>query len=180
MVESTAAARVGSLRNQVSRRSDTAAALSEVVGKRISRDSGVQAWRAFLLAHATLMRRLESDLRAKTGSGLNDFDVLGQLGEAGGSLRMAELAERVYSSRSGMTRRVDRLEADGLLRRVAAGGDARGVLVVLTDKGAKRLQHLADPHLEAVNELFVSRLSDTDLAALARILRRVSVGASFG
>jgi DNA-binding MarR family transcriptional regulator len=126
------------------------------------------------------MRCLDSDLRAKTGSGLNDFDVLGQIGEAGGSLRMAELAERVYSSRSGMTRRVDRLEAEGLLCRVAPDRDARGVLVALTGKGVRRLEQVAGPHLEAVNDLFVSRLDDQELAALARMLRQVSVNTSFG
>ena len=167
------------MRKQVLRR-DAAAPLAQLAGDAIPRAVGIEAWRAFLHAHATLMRRLDSDLRAKTGSGINDFDVLGQLGDAGGSLRMAELAERAYSSRSGMTRRVDRLEAEGLLHRVATDQDARGVLVVLTDKGARRLEQLAGPHLEAVNELFVSRLDDQELAALADVLRRVSVDASFG
>ena len=168
------------MQKQVPTRRDTAAVLAEIVRKGIPRHSGAQAWRAFLYAHATLMRRLDSDLRAKTGSGLNDFDVLGQLGEAGGSLRIAELAERVYSSRSGMTRRVDRLEDEGLLGRVAPDRDARGVLVALTDKGVRRLEQVAGPHLEAVNDLFVSRLDDQELAALARMLRKVSVNTSFG
>lgn len=165
---------------QVPTRRDTAVALAELVRKGISRHSGAVAWRAFLHAHATLMRRLDSDLRAKTGSGLNDFDVLAQLGEARGSLRMTELAERVFSSRSGMTRRVDRLEAEGLLRRVAPDRDARGVLVSLTEKGVRRLEQVAGPHLEAVNDLFVSRLDDKELAALARMLRKVTVKTSFG
>jgi DNA-binding MarR family transcriptional regulator len=168
------------LRKQDPTSRDTATALAELVRKGIPRASGLQAWRAFLRAHATLMRRLDSDLRARTGSGLNDFDVLGQLGDAGGFLRMTELAERAYSSRSGMTRRVDKLEAEGLLCRIAPDQDGRGVLVALTDDGVKRLEKLAAAHLRAVNELFVSRLDDRELAALTRMLNKVHVDASFG
>jgi DNA-binding MarR family transcriptional regulator len=159
---------------------DTAALLDRVIRDSIPRDLGVDAWQAFLRAHATLVRRLDSDLQAKTGSGLNDFDVLAQVGTAGGSIRMTELAERVYSSRSGMTRRVDKLVADGLLCRLPAGGDGRGVVVSLTDAGVDRLAELAPAHLEAVNELFAARLDDKELAAMARMLRKVSVETTFG
>ncbi len=126
------------------------------------------------------MRRLDSDLLAKTGSGLNDFDVLAQVGEAGGSIRITELAERVYSSRSGMTRRVDRLETQGMLCRNPAGDDGRGVLVALTDAGVSHLARLASAHLRAVDELFVSRLDDRELTALAHLLDRVAVDTTFG
>jgi len=93
---------------------------------------------------------------------------------------MTELAERAYSSRSGMTRRVDKLEAEGLLCRIAPDQDGRGVLVALTDDGVKRLEKLAAAHLRAVNELFVSRLDDRELAALTRMLNKVHVDATFG
>ena len=168
------------MRRQDPTRRDTSAALAALVRQGIPRAPGLEAWRAFLKAHATLMRRLDSDLRATTGSGLNDFDVLAQLGEAGGSLRMAELAERAYSSRSGMTRRVDKLEAEGLLCRLAPDQDGRGVLVALTDEGVKRLEKLGAAHFRAVDSLFVSRLDDRELAALTRMLKKVNVDTSFG
>lgn len=154
--------------------------LERAIRQSIPRDRGVEAWRAFLRAHATLMRRLDSDLQARTGSGLNDFDVLAQVGTAGGSIRMTELAERVYSSRSGMTRRVDKLETEGLLCRQPAGDDGRGVVVALTDAGVNRLAQLAPVHLKAVDDLFVSRLDDRELAAFARMLDKVSVETTFG
>jgi DNA-binding MarR family transcriptional regulator len=75
-------------------------------------------------AHATLMRRLETDLAQATGLALADFDVLAQLANAGGELRMTELADRAFISRSGMTRRVAHLVEDGLVRRANAEADA--------------------------------------------------------
>src|SRR5947209_17511661 len=75
---------------------------------------GIAAWLALLRAHATLVRQLAVDLVEQTGLTLGDYDVLAQLALAGGALRMTELADKAYSSRSGMTRRVDRLVEQGL------------------------------------------------------------------
>src|SRR5207237_1359280 len=80
------------------------------------------------------------DLERETGLALADFDVLAQLAEANGELRMTELADRALISRSGMSRRVARLVDEGLLRRERAGTDARGVVVTLTDAGIARLR----------------------------------------
>ena len=75
------------------------------------------------------------------------YDVLLQLAEAPDHrLRMAELAERVLLSRSGLTRLVDRLAAEGLVTREPFPGDARGLYTVLTDAGLARLRAAApDP-----------------------------------
>src|SRR6266852_5486318 len=116
----------------------------------------------------------------KTGTTLGDFDVLGQLAEAGGSLRMTELADRTLSSRSSMTRRIDRMVDEGVVRRAGADGDARGVVVALTDAGVTRLAETAPVHLRGVSELFVERLDDQELAALETALDKVTLDCTFG
>jgi len=158
---------------------DTASTLAGIVRQEIPNPRAVGAWLALLRAHATLMRALDSDLRAKTGSGLNDFDVLGTLGDAGGSMRIADLAERAFSSRSGMTRRVDRLEGEGLVVRAQADEDGRGVVVGLTDAGARRLARLARVHLRGVRRLFAERLEEAEIAALEAALQKVCADTSF-
>ena len=67
-------------------------------------------------------------------------------------LRMSELAERVLLSRSGLTRLVDRLEREGLVRREACDDDARGLFTVLTDDGLARLREASPMHLRGVAE----------------------------
>jgi DNA-binding MarR family transcriptional regulator len=126
------------------------------------------------------MRQLGADLESKTGLHRGDFDVLGQLAEGGGALRMTELAERTLSSRSAMTRRIDRMAGEGLVRRSNADGDARGVVVELTDGGVARLTETAPVHMRGVSELFVERLDDHELAALQSALEKVIQDCGFG
>jgi DNA-binding MarR family transcriptional regulator len=141
---------------------------------------GVGAWRSLLRAHATLIRRLATQLEEETGLALADYDVLAQLAIAGGELRMTELANRALISRSGMTRRVARLVDEGLVRRADATADGRGVLVALTNAGAARLTETVPVHVRGIAEYFVSRLEDEELAVLERALDKVTVDCTFG
>ena len=141
---------------------------------------GLAAWRSLLRAHATLIRRLDTDLQQETGLALADFDVLAQLAEAHGELRMTELADRALISRSGMSRRVARLADEGLLRRDRAGTDGRGVVVALTEAGIARLRETAPVHARGISKLFVARLDDEELGLLERALNKVIVDCSFG
>src|SRR4026208_2275764 len=91
-------------------------------------DPGILAWRTFLTAHATLIRRLDAELEEREALALSDFDVLAQVSFAGGTRRMRDLADSVLLSRSGMTRRVDRLEAAGFVSRAAWETHRRGAV----------------------------------------------------
>lgn len=159
---------------------DPAGLLGRLVAEQLPDEGGLEAWRSLLQAHATLMRRLETDLEKETGLALADFDVLAQLAQAGGELRMTELAARALISRSGMTRRVARLVDEGLVRRAGAGADARGVVVALTDAGVARLTETAPVHLRGVADLFVAQLDDQELALLRGALDKVTVDCTFG
>ena len=130
-------------------------------------------WRSFLRLNAQVMRRLEADLLAEHGLPLASYDVLVQLVEAPGHrLRMTELADRVLLSRSGLTRLVDRLEREGLVRREACPSDARGLFAVLTDEGYARLRAASPTHLRGVDEYLLGRLDAEDLSRLGQILDR--------
>jgi DNA-binding MarR family transcriptional regulator len=73
----------------------------------------------------------------------HDFDVVLQLVRAPeGALRMSDLAQRTGSSTSGMTRVVDRLEREGLVRREAHPTDRRASVVRLTSEGVARVRAL--------------------------------------
>jgi DNA-binding MarR family transcriptional regulator len=165
---------------QVRSESDVAALLDRLVASEVPSRRGLQAWTSLLRAHASLVRKLHTDLLKETGLGLADFDVLAQLASAGGQQRMTELADRALSSRSGMTRRVDRLVNDGLVCRGNADGDGRGVVVALTNAGVTRLKETVPVHMRGVSRLFVGQLDDRELASLARTLDKVTIDCAFG
>src|ERR687891_802095 len=148
---------------QVPATTDPAAALDRAIRQALPDQRGLGAWRALLWAHATLTRELATELAMKTRLPLGDFDVLAQLAQAGGELRMTDLATRAFSSRSAMTRRVDRMIDEGLVRRSRSEADGRGVVIALTESGLTRLTEAVPVHLEGVSKLFLERLDDAEL-----------------
>jgi DNA-binding MarR family transcriptional regulator len=138
-------------------------------------DWRVGVWRTFLRAHAGALRELERELMAETGTPLGWYDVLLQLAEAPGRrLRMAELADRVLLSRSGLTRVIDRLQTAGLVRREPSPDDARGTFTVLTPQGMARLRAVAPTHLAGIRKHWLAHFSDDELRELAGLLGRVA------
>jgi DNA-binding MarR family transcriptional regulator len=135
------------------------------------RDPRLAAWRSFLRAHARVIRTLEAELAGEHGMALTDYDVLVQLAAAPERrLRMSELADALLLSRSGATRLVDRLVADGLVERVTCDTDRRGQWASLTDAGHGRLKQATPTHLRGIAEHFLDRLGGDDLTALERML----------
>ncbi|MFL6141030.1 MAG: MarR family winged helix-turn-helix transcriptional regulator [Labedaea sp.] len=135
----------------------------------------LHAWRTFLTAHARVLRSLETELQAEQRLSLVSYDVLVQLAEAPQRrLRMAELADRVLLSRSGVTRLVDRLERAGLVSRRRVAADGRGVIAELTADGLERLRTASGTHLAGIARHFVARFPSTDLARLAELCARLT------
>ena len=73
---------------------------------------------------------------------------------------------RVILSKSGVTRLIDRLVADGLVERSACLSDARGAEAVLTEAGLDRLRAASRTHLRGISEHFLAVVDPDDLEAL--------------
>src|ERR671914_2366799 len=132
------------------------------------------AWRGLLRLHSGLVKALDAELLAEHDLPLTSYEVLITLRAAPGRRRrMAELADSVLLSRSGMTRLVDRLERDGLLERDSCTSDGRGTYAVLTDKGEALLGEARRTHLDGVRERFLRHFSTDELQALGERWERV-------
>jgi DNA-binding MarR family transcriptional regulator len=126
------------------------------------------AWRGMLRVHAALVKALDAELVAEHDLPLSSYEVLITLQAAPGHrCRMAELADRVLLSRSGMTRLVDRLEREGLLERDTCSSDGRGCFAVLTPAGDELLARARPTHLNGVRERFLRHFGDDELSAMA-------------
>jgi DNA-binding MarR family transcriptional regulator len=119
-----------------------------------------ELWRRFVETHAAIVRRLDENLRTHSGFTLSSFEVLYELVRSPGNrLRMAELADRLLFTRSGVTRVIDRLERDGFVERDECPHDGRGVYAILTEKGFDTFEAAAVPHGEGIRRLFFDRLN---------------------
>lgn len=124
-----------------------------------------EAWAGL---HGTLERRL----REECGLSAQWFEVLVRLARSPEQrLRMCDLAAQVSLSPSGLTRAIDRLEAEGLVTRLPCPGDRRVAWAQLTPDGLARIEAAVPVHLEHVQEHLLAPLDDRDRAELTRILR---------
>ena len=140
-------------------------------------ESELGAWRAFIQTHARLLHRLDEELQAAHGLSLAEYDALLQLVTAPERrLRMSVLAERVLLSRSGITRLVDRLVADGMVERSACPTDARGSMASITQTGVSRLRAASKTHLDGVRRYFLDVVTADEQSTMERALGHVNDG----
>jgi len=122
-------------------------------------DETLSAWRALLNAHARVTARVEGALAEGGLPPLSWYDVLWPLHRAPGRrLRVGALAEQVTLSRTGLTRLLDRVERDGLIRREPAPEDRRGSYVVITAAGSAVLRKMWPVYERALDDAFAARL----------------------
>jgi DNA-binding MarR family transcriptional regulator len=139
------------------------------------RDPRLAPWRAFLLAHARIVRRLDEELRAEHELTIGEYDALVTVAQAPDRrIRMRQLADEVILSKSGVTRLIDRLVDDGLVERSACLSDARGAEAVLTERGLTRLRAASRTHLRGIHEHFLAVLGPDDLDAVEQTMTSIA------
>ena len=121
-------------------------------------------------AHA-LEQRLEAAL-AEVGLSMAKYGVVSELASAGEPLALSELAARQSCVRSNMTQLIDRLETDGLVRRVDDPADRRSVRAAITRLGQERAAAGARA-MRRVEEDFAASIPPRDRAVLSRMLTGV-------
>ncbi|MEV0696891.1 MarR family transcriptional regulator [Saccharopolyspora sp. NPDC050389] len=133
------------------------------------------AWNAFLEASNLVARRVEQQLREQAGLSHPQYEILVRLAaEPDGEMRMTELAQRVVTSKSGLTYQVTQLEKAGLVCRRTCDTDDRGVIAGLTDAGREKLREAAPGHVELVRANLIDVLSRDQLRAIAAGLGEVT------
>jgi DNA-binding MarR family transcriptional regulator len=135
--------------------------------------ASIRLWQAVAAAHAALAQELELDADGGTCPVLaaDSFAVLLSLAdEPAHQLRMHELADRAHLTPSGLTRRVDKLESEGLLARVGCPGDRRGAFAQLTPRGLDELRRALPHHAAILERYFVPRIDDAGIDRLTAVL----------
>jgi DNA-binding MarR family transcriptional regulator len=138
-------------------------------------DEELRAWQSLLHAHDQVVRALDAELRAEHSISFGGYDVLLRLARAEGeSLPMTELAARVMVPPSTLTRKVDRLVADGYVTRERSPSDSRVILAGLTPAGRRLVRRAARTHLRGIRRHFTGRLSSRQLREVADALEVIT------
>ena len=122
-------------------------------------------------AHAFIEARL-----ASCGLSVPKLTALQRLVEAGDSLPMSQLADRLSCVKSNVTQLVDRLEEEGFVSREADPNDRRSRLAVITPAGRKAYAQGTRAREAAEAELF-GKFSREEALQMAALLARLDTPA---
>jgi DNA-binding MarR family transcriptional regulator len=137
-------------------------------------DRETSAWTGLVRAQQYLVGAVEDALRQEGLPPLPWYDVLWEIERApGGNLRLNEIGKRVLLDKYNVTRLVQRLEDEGLVRRVPCPQDGRGVFAYITPEGRRLRKKMWPVYERAVKEHFFSKLGKEDIARIDGLMRRI-------
>ena len=134
-----------------------------------------QAWIQFHRTQRLLLEGVEVALKRQKLPPIAWYDVLVELNrdpEMG--LRQFEIGGRILLSKHNLSRLLDRLEKEALVRRRACSEDGRGNMITITAKGQTTLQAMWPVYKSAIEENFAGKLEAKDLKELLRILGKIN------
>jgi DNA-binding MarR family transcriptional regulator len=135
------------------------------------------AWIGILQAYGELTRTLDAALTAGHGLTFGSYDALVRLARAdGGHMRMTALADGSQLSLSRVSRLVDTLQQRGLVTRRSCDSDSRVVHAMITDAGRELVAEAHKTFFDVVEERFLGRLPDEDVARLGELLGQLVTG----
>jgi DNA-binding MarR family transcriptional regulator len=126
-------------------------------------------WTFSVLHAAHLIEDRMEEALGKVGLSIAKQSALSELASAGEPLTLSQLAARLSCVRSNMTQLVDRLEADGLVKRLDDPEDRRSVRADLTTTGKER-QRAGEKAVKRVQAEFAASLTTRERTALEAAL----------
>jgi DNA-binding MarR family transcriptional regulator len=137
-------------------------------------EDALDAWRAFLTAHAHVTRAISRDLAAAGLPDLSWYDLLWALyRHPDRRLRVNELAREVVLSPTAMSRFVDRVEAAGYVRREPDPADRRALQVTITPEGVALLRRMWPVYEAGIERHFAAFLGKSAPRVRAMLARMV-------
>ena len=137
-------------------------------------ETKIAAFSALLVAQARLRTKISEELEIAGQISLDVYDVLKALDDhSDDKMRMSELADKVLLSRSGLTRKIDRLEKLGYIVRTNCPDDRRGSFAELTDKGRGAHERAWPTVCQAITSNFGDRMTEGESRQLAALMKRI-------
>ncbi|PDT04010.1 MarR family transcriptional regulator [Rhizobium chutanense] len=136
-------------------------------------EASTRAWTSVMRARERLLAAIEADLKAAGMPPLAWYDVLWELARAqDGRLRPYEIEERTLLAQYNLSRLIDRLEREGLVRREVFARDGRGRWVVITEAGRQLRERIWTVYAGSIETHVGRKLAESEAKALAGLLDR--------
>jgi DNA-binding MarR family transcriptional regulator len=139
---------------------------------KIPSDAIQRGWVALGRVAPLIQDQVEDALKAAGLPSLSWYTVLWEIERMGAPQRPRDLAIPLFIPRYALSRLVDRMEADGLVKRIKCEEDARGHLLDLTAKGRAMRKEMWAVYAPAMDAA-MTRLSDKEAAELTRLLNKL-------
>ena len=129
------------------------------------------AWVGLMRSQRKIFDAIEQELKQAGLPPLGWYDVMLELDRAEESrLRPFEIEQRTLFAQPNLSRMIDRLEREGLVRREAFRDDGRGQWVVITDAGRQKRAEMWETYGAAIRRHLGDKLSEFEAKTLAELL----------
>ena len=137
-------------------------------------DIETRAWIGFVKSQQSVLEIVDNKFKASGFPPLSWYDLLLELEKAkGGRLRQKELGELILLSKYNVSRLLDRLEKQSLIRREPCEEDTRGVFAVITPKGKKLRNKMWPVYYKSIEENFLSKFDEKELKQITKFNNRL-------
>lgn len=137
-------------------------------------DEEQSLWRLMLAAQRKVDRVIDETLLAGSELSISEFSVLVCLSETEEhSLRLRDLCVQLDWDRSRTSHQITRMERRGLVVKRKSVGDARGVIVTITDEGMRRIVLAAPEHVESVRRVAFDHMTEQQKDVIREYLEGV-------
>ena len=142
--------------------------------KNLPSKSTIHAWVLLHRAHRKLLEQVGLSLKSNALPPLDWYDVLLELHHEGSvGLRQYEIGERILLNKHNLSRLIDRLEKQHLVRRDTCEEDGRGNRIKITEEGEEVLKRVWPVYGQSIQTEFGEKLSQNECLELSRLLEKV-------
>ncbi len=137
-------------------------------------DIETRAWIGFVKSQQSVLEIVDNKFKTGGFPPLSWYDLLLELEKAkGGRLRQKELGELILLSKYNVSRLLDRLEKQSLIRREPCEEDTRGVFAVITPRGKKLRSKMWPVYYGSIKENFLSKFNEKELKQITKFNNRL-------
>lgn len=138
-------------------------------------DAVTDAWVRLIRAGKSVVGRIEAELKEAGFPSLSWYDVLLHLKkQPEGRASPREIEETVLFEQYNLSRHLDRMETEGLVRRIPFPGDKRRQFVEITAEGRALQKRMWSVYGPAINRYIGSPLTEAEAEQLAALLLKLT------